>query len=74
MKSEDIMDVTVAEVERQMRSHGVRQLIHGHTHRPGVHNLKVNGKPAQRLVLGDWYEHGSVLECTPAGCQLQSLS
>ncbi len=68
-----IMDVNQQTVVETMERHAVQRLIHGHTHRPGIHELTVNGKPAQRLVLGDWYEQGSVLECTPAGCQLQSL-
>jgi UDP-2,3-diacylglucosamine hydrolase len=72
-KPESIMDVNQQTVVDTMERHAVQRLIHGHTHRPAVHELTVNGKPAQRLVLGDWYEQGSVLECTPEGCQLQSL-
>ncbi|HSH57189.1 MAG TPA: UDP-2,3-diacylglucosamine diphosphatase, partial [Halomonas sp.] len=34
--------------------HGVTTLIHGHTHRPAVHELEVDGHPARRIVLGDW--------------------
>jgi UDP-2,3-diacylglucosamine hydrolase len=53
-KAEDIMDVTAAEVESVMAEHRVTTLIHGHTHRPAVHELDVEGRPARRLVLGDW--------------------
>ena len=53
-KAEDIMDVTPDEVAKAMAEHGVTLLIHGHTHRPGVHHLEVDGEPATRLVLGDW--------------------
>lgn len=53
-KAEEIMDVTPEEVEAALREHGVDTLIHGHTHRPAVHSLEVDGRPAQRLVLGDW--------------------
>jgi UDP-2,3-diacylglucosamine hydrolase len=53
-KAEDIMDVTPSEVTRVMRDQGVTTLIHGHTHRPAVHELEVDGRPAQRFVLGDW--------------------
>lgn len=53
-KQQTIMDVTPEEVVEQMAAHGVRQMIHGHTHRPAVHQLEVNGSPAQRIVLGDW--------------------
>ncbi|QFU01549.1 UDP-2,3-diacylglucosamine hydrolase [Halomonas sp. THAF5a] len=53
-KAEDIMDVTPDEVVAALREHGVDTLIHGHTHRPAVHDLEVDGAPARRLVLGDW--------------------
>ncbi|MHB0774153.1 UDP-2,3-diacylglucosamine diphosphatase [Halomonas sp. WWR20] len=53
-KAEDIMDVTPEEVVKVMRSHGVRTLIHGHTHRPAVHDFDIDGQPARRIVLGDW--------------------
>lgn len=72
-KPESIMDVNNATVTRYMSQHGVSQLIHGHTHRPAVHQLELAGRPARRIVLGDWYEQGSVLECSPAGCRLQQL-
>ncbi|MDI5934416.1 UDP-2,3-diacylglucosamine diphosphatase [Halomonas kalidii] len=53
-KADDIMDVTPAEVEKVMAEHGVTTLIHGHTHRPAVHELEIDGRPARRFVLGDW--------------------
>jgi UDP-2,3-diacylglucosamine hydrolase len=55
-KAEDIMDVTEAEVSAQMKAAGVRLLIHGHTHRPARHPLVIDGKPAERIVLGDWHD------------------
>ncbi|MBS9402479.1 UDP-2,3-diacylglucosamine diphosphatase [Halomonas sp. TRM85114] len=54
-KAEDIMDVTPDEVIHIMRGYGVTTLIHGHTHRPAVHELEVDGEPAKRFVLGDWH-------------------
>lgn len=72
-KPETIMDVNAQAVTDAMARHGVRRLIHGHTHRPGVHDLVINGEPAQRIVLGDWYEQGSLLECNSDGCRLQTL-
>ena len=72
-KPEAIMDVNATAVIERMTSRGTTRLIHGHTHRPYVHELVIDGRPAQRIVLGDWYEQGSVLECTPNGCELQSL-
>jgi UDP-2,3-diacylglucosamine hydrolase len=56
-KPEDIMDVTPEAVLALLQKEGVRSLIHGHTHRPAVHELEVDGLPAQRVVLGDWREH-----------------
>lgn len=61
MKAAEIMDVNPAAVESAMREHGVRRLIHGHTHRPATHRLNVGGQAAERIVLGDWYEQSSVL-------------
>jgi UDP-2,3-diacylglucosamine hydrolase len=52
--SDDIMDVTPSEVELAMETASVQLMIHGHTHRPFVHDLTVPDGPAKRLVLGDW--------------------
>jgi UDP-2,3-diacylglucosamine hydrolase len=72
-KPESIMDVNARTVIERMTTHGTTRLIHGHTHRPAVHDLVIDGRPAQRIVLGDWYEHGSLLECSPNGCELLVL-
>lgn len=61
----EIMDVNPAEVVTAFERHGVQKMIHGHTHRPANHALEVNGKPAQRIVLGDWYTQSSVLRVSP---------
>lgn len=61
--SETIMDVNPDAVRKLMRAHEVAVLIHGHTHRPAVHELDVDGRPCRRYVLGDWYESGSALRC-----------
>jgi UDP-2,3-diacylglucosamine hydrolase len=60
-KSEDIMDVSPSEVAAVMRRWGVSTLIHGHTHQPGVHPFRLDGRPALRVVLGAWADDGSVL-------------
>ncbi|MGE6606535.1 UDP-2,3-diacylglucosamine diphosphatase [Halomonas sp. NPDC076908] len=58
-KAEAIMDVTHQEVVRVMERHGLTTMIHGHTHRPKVHDLTVEDVPAKRYVLGDWdAQHG----------------
>jgi len=51
----------------------VRRMIHGHTHRPGVHDLEVDGRAVQRIVLGAWYEQGSYLSCEHGSYQLREL-
>jgi UDP-2,3-diacylglucosamine hydrolase len=56
-----IQDVNPSAVEAAYRATRVRRIIHGHTHRPGIHDTVVDGKPAQRIVLGAWYEEGSYL-------------
>jgi len=56
-----VMDVTPIAVEQLMRQHMVTQLIHGHTHRPNIHEFTLNNAPAQRIVLGDWHNHSSAL-------------
>ena len=73
-KAESIMDVNAGAVGRVMTEYHVQRLIHGHTHRPAIHDLEIAGQPAQRIVLGDWYEQGSVLVCSPAGCELQGIA
>ncbi len=54
MKSADIMDVTPEEVDKLMTENAVKILIHGHTHRPFVHNWQHDGEERRRIVLGDW--------------------
>lgn len=71
--AEYLMDVNQGEVEKTLREQGVRRLIHGHTHRPDVHRFELNGKEHVRVVLGDWYEQGSVLTVSEQGLELQKL-
>ncbi len=61
-KPEAIMDVNQEAVAEAMRTHGVGLLIHGHTHRPAIHEFELDGRPARRIVLGDWYRAASVLK------------
>jgi UDP-2,3-diacylglucosamine hydrolase len=70
-KAEYIMDVNQGAVETVMRKHGVRRLIHGHTHRPAVHRFQSDGKAMERVVLGDWYEQLSCLRWESTGGRLQ---
>ena len=68
-----IMDVNVAAVTRAFRAAQVHRMIHGHTHRPGVHDSEVDGAPAQRIVLGAWYEQGSYLSSERGNYELREL-
>jgi UDP-2,3-diacylglucosamine hydrolase len=68
----DIMDVTQSEVELIMAQHQLTTLIHGHTHRPKIHQLQLNDKPAKRIVLGDWDKDVWYLQCSPSGQTLKS--
>jgi UDP-2,3-diacylglucosamine hydrolase len=72
-KAEDITDVNRDEVDRVMRAHRVERLIHGHTHRPAIHEWTLDRQPRRRAVLGDWYAQGSVLCCDASGWRLESL-
>ena len=60
-KSPEIVDVHQPAVENVLRNYAVRNLIHGHTHKQGVHEFSLDGITAKRLVLGDWYVDDSVL-------------
>jgi UDP-2,3-diacylglucosamine hydrolase len=72
-KSDYIMDVNQAAVERTMREHDVRLLLHGHTHRPAVHRFTLGGRPAARIVLGAWYEQASIVRWTAEGFALETI-
>lgn len=72
-KSSDIMDVNQQAVEQALLDHNVTQMIHGHTHRPAIHEFLMGDRQCRRIVLGDWYDQGSVLHCDHSGCELQGL-
>ncbi|MCM5703778.1 UDP-2,3-diacylglucosamine diphosphatase [Larsenimonas salina] len=56
-KADDIMDVAPDAVLDALREHNVRTLIHGHTHRPDIHDVDLGGDAAKRYVLGDWKDN-----------------
>ncbi|HET7369397.1 MAG TPA: UDP-2,3-diacylglucosamine diphosphatase [Gammaproteobacteria bacterium] len=72
-KTMDIMDVNQGAVEALMREHNVTRMIHGHTHRPNTHCFQVDGVERTRIVLGDWYDQGSILRCDDSGCRLEQM-
>jgi UDP-2,3-diacylglucosamine hydrolase len=67
---ETITDATPATIADTFARYGVDRIIHGHTHRPKVHEGDGGGT---RIVLGDWYEQGSVLRVDPDRFELASL-
>jgi len=60
-KQPDIMDINQRTLIDEMKKYEVYSVIHGHTHRPAIHDFEVDEHEAQRIVLGDWYDQGSML-------------
>jgi len=69
-KAYKIVDVNQQEVERVMSDAGVQQLIHGHTHRPNIHEFDLQGKPVKRIVLSDWTDKACYLRFDKDGFEL----
>jgi UDP-2,3-diacylglucosamine hydrolase len=68
-----ISDVNSTSVAAALRTAGVATLLHGHTHRPAMHALTVDGRACTRIVLGDWHAQGSLLRWDRGGPALISL-
>ena len=68
--AETITDVSQETVTRTFALYGIRRMIHGHTHRPAIHD---EGDGRTRIVLGDWYTQGSVLRVDAGGFDLAAL-
>lgn len=71
--AEEIADVNQVAVEQAVRESGADVLLHGHTHRPAVHPFHVDERPVHRIVLGDWYDQGSMVEWDEDGPRLEVL-
>jgi UDP-2,3-diacylglucosamine hydrolase len=69
-KSDYLIDVHQTTVETKMKNHDVLCLIHGHTHRQAIHEFKLDGQDAKRIVLSDWYQDDSILIADEAGLRL----
>jgi len=61
-------------VSETLRRFGVARLIHGHTHRPAVHELELGGYPAQRFVLAEWLRGRPILVWDPDGYRLEDVA
>ncbi|MBL8265900.1 UDP-2,3-diacylglucosamine diphosphatase [Steroidobacter sp.] len=68
-----IMDVNQGAVVQTFQQQHADFIVHGHTHRPAVHEVKIGDQVATRIVLGDWYEQGSVLRWDEKGFELAGL-
>lgn len=69
-----IMDVNAGAVVAAFEQADVRYIVHGHTHRPAVHEVQIGNRTVTRIVLGDWYEQGSVLRWSETGFELAGLT
>ncbi len=69
-----IMDVNPDAVAQAFQQHAVDVFVHGHTHRPAVHEVPLPARTGTRIVLGDWYEQGSVLRWNEHGFELAGLN
>ncbi len=72
-KKNEIMDVNKDEILKMYEKYNVDIIIHGHTHRPAIHDVFFNEKNYKRIVLGDWYEQGSILRFNEKGFELIQL-
>ncbi len=70
---EDITDASLTTVDATFARYGIDTMIHGHTHRPAIHRTDIDGRTRARIVLGDWYEQGSVLRVDADGSALAML-
>jgi UDP-2,3-diacylglucosamine hydrolase len=70
---DEIMDVNQDAVEAALNEHGVDTMLHGHTHRPAVHEVNLRDRAARRIVLGDWFEQGSVVRWDENGPRLEVM-
>ena len=72
-KSLEIMDVNPQAVVSEMQMAGVEWMIHGHTHRPAIHDVPLENKTGHRVVLGAWHEEGSMVKVTADNVELISF-
>lgn len=69
-KPDEITDVTHESVKNVFLETGVDLMIHGHTHRPAVHQIDLDDKQVNRIVLGDWDSFGWYLKLDESGYEL----
>ena len=69
MRSSQTISTIRSPQAEAMRATGARRLIHGHTHRPAIHQFDVDGAPAERVVMAPWYESASCVAVDAAGAR-----
>jgi UDP-2,3-diacylglucosamine hydrolase len=73
-KTADIMDVNQETVARYLRRYRATRLVHGHTHRPGDHRIRIDDREAVRSVLAEWHpDHGEMLVHGPSGWHRETV-
>jgi UDP-2,3-diacylglucosamine hydrolase len=65
-----ITDVNPEAVAALFEASGVATIVHGHTHRPAVHEHTLATGVGTRIVLGDWHASARVLRWDDAGWKL----
>lgn len=73
IKDLSIYDVEQNAVEQIMQAQNADVLIHGHTHKPGIHTFVQNGIPLKRVVLGDWGQKSTYLEYNDGEFDLKEI-
>jgi UDP-2,3-diacylglucosamine hydrolase len=73
-KSDTVTDVNAQAVENFINKHQPDLFIHGHTHRPGVHNIELNNLSSKRIVLGDWGAKGWYLALDSKDADLKEFN
>ena len=69
-KADSITDVNEQSVLNFVNQHEPDLFIHGHTHRPNIHNAG----SSKRIVLGDWGSYGWVLNINDQDFELEKFS
>lgn len=74
-KSMDIMDVTPEEVIKVMEARNAVVFIHGHTHRPNIHELNLHqNHKAKRIVMSDWEKDIQFATIDENGVELRTFA
>lgn len=63
----EIMDVDFVTTQQQFEKYHSQFMIHGHTHKPGIHLFSNKNQVMERIVLSDWHDQGNYLEWSADG-------